>query len=615
MKFNQFSIVKTPFAIQQKELASLGFIDDASWQKTNLNQLFADLLKKCFPQAKTAAAKDEKFHQLAATSALTIVEFLQTEPLTLDVFYAVGMQLLGFEVGCDFSLNHPLEAMDKYNLTHKKKLNDQKDLLKAFYLLLNTRTKNGQIFLDRLANLGFFTPFYDLPAEKKPLFFNGKAQPVIDTNQLIYEVVYVESDLDSDGDGKAEMICKTADGTKDGAGVVIGNGNADYRDTTPMKLRNGSYAPSGRIISGPEYLTLFDGETGKALDTIDFQAARGEVSSWGDTWGNRCDRFTGCVAYLDGINPYACFGRGYYERTTMTTYKVENKKLKLNWKWDTGTNKSVIGYGDGNHHCMAADVDQDGRQEIVIGSAVLNEDGTVLNATGLAHGDAMHIGDFDPSNPGLEIFQCLEDKTSPSGKDVGFGIILRDAATARVLYRETASGDTGRAICDNIVTGNGGAEMNGSHSGNVYSCTGSHGVVCEWKDITKWGQNFLVYWSDVLERAVMDRAMVDQYGKGRVFTGDGVEYNNYTKSNPCLTCDLTGDWREEIIMRKSGGGLRVFTTTFESKYNIYTLMHNPQYRVQIASQNNGYNQPPHTDFYLDTTEYVRPEEPDVWCIK
>ena len=420
---------------------------------------------------------------------------------------------------------------------------------------------------------------------------------------------------DFDGDGKAEMICKTADGTKDGAGVVIGNGNADYRDTTPMKLRNGSYAPSGRIISGPEYLTLFDGETGKALDTIDFQAARGEVSSWGDTWGNRCDRFTGCVAYLDGINPYACFGRGYYERTTMTTYKVENKKLKLNWKWDTGTNKSVIGYGDGNHHCMAADVDQDGRQEIVIGSAVLNEDGTVLNATGLAHGDAMHIGDFDPSNPGLEIFQCLEDKTSPSGKDVGFGIILRDAATARVLYRETASGDTGRAICDNIVTGNGGAEMNGSHSGNVYSCTGSHGVVCEWKDITKWGQNFLVYWSDVLERAVMDRAMVDQYGKGRVFTGDGVEYNNYTKSNPCLTCDLTGDWREEIIMRKSGGGLRVFTTTFESKYNIYTLMHNPQYRVQIASQNNGYNQPPHTDFYLDTTEYVRPEEPDVWCIK
>ncbi|SEM86105.1 dipeptidyl-peptidase IV Serine peptidase. MEROPS family S15 [Ligilactobacillus sp. WC1T17] len=206
MKFNQFSIVKTPFAIQQKELASLGFIDDASWQKTNLNQLFADLLKKCFPQAKTAAAKDEKFHQLAATSALTIVEFLQTEPLTLDVFYAVGMQLLGFEVGCDFSLNHPLEAMDKYNLTHKKKLNDQKDLLKAFYLLLNTRTKNGQIFLDRLANLGFFTPFYDLPAEKKPLFFNGKAQPVIDTNQLIYEVVYVESDLDSDGDGKADLL-------------------------------------------------------------------------------------------------------------------------------------------------------------------------------------------------------------------------------------------------------------------------------------------------------------------------------------------------------------------------------------------------------------------------
>ncbi|MBR4627626.1 MAG: carbohydrate-binding protein [Ruminococcus sp.] len=419
---------------------------------------------------------------------------------------------------------------------------------------------------------------------------------------------------DFDGDGKAEMICKTADGTKDGAGNVIGNGNADYRDSTKMKLRDGSYAPSGRILSGPEYLTLFDGQTGKALDTIDFEPAREEVSSWGDTYGNRCDRFTGCVAYLDGVNPYACFGRGYYERTTMATYKVENKKLKLNWKWDTGTNKSVLGYGDGNHHCMAADVDQDGRQEIVLGSAVLNGDGKVLYSTQMAHGDAIHIGDFDPTNPGLEIFQCLEDENHPNGNSVGFGILLRDAATGRTLFRETAAGDTGRCICDNLITGNGGAEMNGSHSGNVYSCTGDHKTVCAWSDITKWGQNSLVYWTDVLERAVLDRTMADQYGKGRVFTGDGVTYNNYTKSNACLTCDLTGDWREEMIFRKGDGGLRVFTTTFESKYNIYSLMHNPQYRTQIASQNNGYNQPPHTDYYIDTTEYVRPEEPDVWTI-
>ena len=419
---------------------------------------------------------------------------------------------------------------------------------------------------------------------------------------------------DFDGDGKAEMICKTADGTKDGAGTVIGDPNADYRDSTKMKRRDGAYVPSGRIISGPEYLTLFDGATGRALDTIDFQAARGDVSSWGDTWGNRCDRFTGCVAYLDGVTPYACFGRGYYERTTMTTYKVENKKLKLNWKWDTGTNKSVLGYGDGNHHCMAADVNQDGNQEIVIGSAVLNGDGTVLYSTGLAHGDAIHIGDFDPANPGLEIFQCLEDSAHPNGKSVGFGTLLRDAATGRFLFRETASGDTGRCIADNLVSGNGGAEMVGSHNSVVYSCTGSHEKVCNWSDITKWGQNSVVYWTDVLERAVLDRTMVDQYGKGRVFSGDGVEYNNYTKSNACLTCDLTGDWREELIMRKSGGGLRVFTTTFENKYNIYTLMQNPQYRVQVASQNNGYNQPPHTDYYLDTAEYTRPEEPDVWTI-
>lgn len=410
---------------------------------------------------------------------------------------------------------------------------------------------------------------------------------------------------DFDGDGKCEMICKTSDGTVDGTGQVIGDGSKDYR------------ASNGYILKGNEYITLFDGATGKALDTQNYKPGRGNVGDWGDTYGNRVDRFTACVAYLDGVNPFACFGRGYYTRSTVAAYGVANGKLYEKWFYDTGNNKASAGYGDGNHHIMGADVDQDGKDEVVVGSAVIDDNGKLLYTSGMAHGDAIHIGDFDPANPGIEIFQCLEDKTSPmsDGHWIGYGTVLRDGKTGKVLYRQEAEGDTGRCMADNLITGNGGAEMVGSHNSVVYSATGNHAKVCNWSDITKWGQNSVVYWTDVCERAVLDRTMADQYGKGRVFSGDGVSYNNYTKSNACITCDLIGDWREEMLFPCGTDKIRVFTTTFSTEYNHYTLMHNPQYRVQVAAQNNGYNQPPHTDYYIDSTDYVRPEEPDVWTIK
>ncbi len=406
---------------------------------------------------------------------------------------------------------------------------------------------------------------------------------------------------DFDGDGKCELICKTADGTKDGKGNYIGDKSKDWRNS------------SGTVLDGPEYITLFDGMTGAALDTQDYDPARGAQGkeTWGDTYGNRSERYTACVAYLDGKNASACFGRGYYTRLAVAAWDVKGGKLSKRWVFDTGFNVNAAGYGDGNHHELAADVDGDGKQEVVCGSAVIDDNGKLLYTTGNAHGDAIHIGDFDPQNPGLEIFQCLEDEYHPNGKKISFGVELRDAKTGKALFRETAGGDTGRAICDNLIAGNAGAEMNGSHSGNVYLATGSHEVVCQWSDITKWGQNSVIYWTDVLERAVLDRTMADQYGKGRVFTGDGISYNNYTKSNMCLTCDLMGDWREEIIGRKSDGGLRVFTTTFQTEYPIYSLMHNAQYRVQVAAQNNGYNQPPHTDYFLGT-DFPLPTTPTVY---
>lgn len=154
--------------------------------------------------------------------------------------------------------------------------------------------------------------------------------------------------------------------------------------------------------------------------------------------------------------------------------------------------------------------------------------------------------------------------------------------------------------------------MVGSHNGIVYSATGEHKQVLTWSEITKWGQNSAVYWTDTLERAVLDRSMLDQYGKGRVFTGDDAGYNNASKANACLTCDLMGDWREEMLFRVGSDTIRVFTTTYTNEYNLYCLMQNPQYRVQVASQNNGYNQPPHTNYYIDSVEYTRPEEQDIW---
>lgn len=405
---------------------------------------------------------------------------------------------------------------------------------------------------------------------------------------------------DFDGDGKAELICKTADGTVDGTGKVIGDGSKDYRSS------------AGRILTGPEFLTLFDGATGKALDTIDYKPGRGSVEAWGDKYGNRVDRFTACVAYLDGVNPYACFGRGYYTRAAVTAYGVQNGKLKEYWAFDTGHDSSVAGYNDGNHHIMSADVDGDGRQEVVVGSAVIDDNGELLYTSGLGHGDAIHIGDFDPKNPGVEIFQCHEDGVKGVS---GFGTSLRDGKTGKMLFREEGIDDTGRCLADNLIAGNGGAEMVGSHNGAVYSAAGDHQKLINWSDITKWGQNSVVYWTDTAERAVLDRTMADQYGKGRVFTGDGASYNNDTKSNACLTADILGDWREEMLFRTGDDTIRVFTTTYTSPYNIYCLMQNPQYRVQVAAQNNGYNQPPHTDFYLDSVEYTRPEEQDVWFVK
>ena len=394
---------------------------------------------------------------------------------------------------------------------------------------------------------------------------------------------------DFDCDGKAELITKTADGTKDGKGKVIGDGSKDYR--------NGK----GYILDGPEYMTLFDGQTGAALDTIDFPVPRGKVSDWGDNYGNRVDRMNSGIAYLDGVHPSAIYGRGYYTRLTWSAVDVKNKKLVKRWVYDSTFNRSTKGWGCGNHNVMVADCDNDGKQEVFTGANCIDDNGKLLWSTGDLHGDAMHVGDFIPESEGLEVFECHEDKP--------YGETCYDAKTGKKLFHINNTKDTGRCVADNVWAGNKGAEFWGAADGNVYDSRG--------KKIagSKPAQNFLIYWDGDLEREILDGTKVSKMtGAGtykNIFTASGCGSNNGTKNNPSLTVDLFGDWREELILRTDDNSkLRVWCTTETTKVRLTTLMHDMQYRMQNGCQQSAYNQPPHVSYYLGSDAPL-PERPNI----
>ncbi len=401
---------------------------------------------------------------------------------------------------------------------------------------------------------------------------------------------------DFDLDGKAEMTCKTADGTTDGTGKVIGDASKDYRNS------------DGYVLSGPEYYTLFDGATGAALDTVNYEPARGTVSAWGDKYGNRVDRFWGTTAYLDGVHPCVVTGRGYYTRLTATAYTVENKKLKKLWTYDSGnSNSSTNAYGDGNHNSMAADVDGDGKQEIITGPAIIDDNGTLYYSTKQGHGDAMHVGDLDPSNTGIEVWICHEEKKS------GYGVTLYDADQKKIIFHNNGAGDTGRCCGDNVWAGNPGAELWGNkESDNSMPVKDVKGNTLNCR---RPAINFLTYWDGDLEREILDgytdspatiSKMTGEAGKTTItnlLVTDGFYTCNTTKGTPCLSADIFGDWREELIVRKaSGDAVRIYCTDYDTDYRIQCLMHDPQYRTQVSAQNTAYNQPPHTSFYLGSDQ-------------
>jgi hypothetical protein len=385
---------------------------------------------------------------------------------------------------------------------------------------------------------------------------------------------------DYDGDGRAEVAMKTADGTVDGTGKVIGSASADYRNS------------SGYILSGPEYLTMFNGLTGAAMSTVDYDPPRGNVASWGDSYGNRVDRFLAGTAYLDGQRPSLIMARGYYTRTVIAAWDFRNGALTHRWTFDTNTSGNSAYASQGDHQLAVADVDADGRDEIVYGSMAVDDDGRKLWNTGNGHGDAMHVGDLDPSRPGLEEFKVDENSDKPSSW-------FADARTGQVLWTTSPDGDNGRGVSDDIWAGSPGAESWSAAADGVRSPSGA--VVAGRKPSST---NFVTWWDGDTTRELLDGTHIDKYGTGgdtRLLTGSGVHANNGTKNTPSLSADILGDWREEVIWPTTdNAALRIYSTPDPTTTRLYTLMHDIQYREAIGWQNTAYNQPPHPSFFIGT---------------
>ena len=440
---------------------------------------------------------------------------------------------------------------------------------------------------------------------------------------------------DFDGDGHAEVICKTAPGTVDGAGSYVtaaATDNAILATDNTKDYRNAN----GYVLSGPEYLTVFNGLTGAAIHTIFYNPNRAGTlggapdhpskSFWGDNYGNRCDRYLACVAYLGGpdAHPSAVMCRGYYTRAyvwavdfdgrTLSTQwlhaSVSNDKVELTDATGTKTSRTYTTntsgkgshhtlYGDGNHNLSVADVDGDGKDEIIYGGGAVDDDGSLLYATGYGHGDAMHLSDLDPDRPGLEVFTVHEENVEPYGWDV------HDAATGQILFHASGSADNGRGLAADLVGDSRGFEF---WSGNDRSLRSAQtGKVVSTKGVSV---NFRIYWDGDLQDELLDGGKIDKWngnGVSRVYLAGKNLYSynssstcNSTKATPNLQADLFGDWREEVILwsKTDSCTLNIFTTDQPTQYRVPTLMHDHVYRMGIAWQNTAYNQPPHLGYYL-----------------
>ena len=440
---------------------------------------------------------------------------------------------------------------------------------------------------------------------------------------------------DFDGDGKSEVILKTAPGSKDGEGNYVSKAGKNITKGDDKKdYRNSSGLLMGKD-GGPEYLTVFNGETGAAMQTVDFDPPRSILTSseWGDSYANRSERYLAAVAYLDGVHPSVVMTRGYYTYVYAAAYTWDGTDLKEQWlstntpteanggtgctvKYADGTSKNNTNktlYAQGAHSVSVADVDNDGYDEIIFGSAVLDHDGTVLTYDGRGHGDAEHVSDFD--NDGKQEIFMAHEAGKHNDKIIPYAVDIKRYNGDIML--QAAQGDIGRGIMDNVddeyalssgnlslfwsVAADGIYNQAGEKVGNIPNTNGSN------------MENFAVYWDGDLGRELLDGNKLVKYsiksGTERIYYNSKNStlpgsINNSTKSNACLTADLFGDWREEIVLRY-GDGVRIYFSTIPTNYRLTTLMHDSQYHCAIAWQNVGYNQSPHTSYYIGSAALAK----------
>lgn len=397
---------------------------------------------------------------------------------------------------------------------------------------------------------------------------------------------------DLDGDGKAEVVMRTADGTIDGKGNIIGDAQADYREAGTFDKKRNRTVNQGRIFKGKEYLTVFSGLTGEALKTIDYIPQRGNLKAWGDNRANRSDRFLACIAYLDGIHPSVVMCRGYYTRTVLAAFDWDGKELKEHWVFDSNNPGCEDYAGQGNHNLRVGDVDGDGCDEIIYGSCAIDHDGKGLYSTKMGHGDAIHLTQFDPSHKGLQVWNCHENKRD--------GSTYRNAATGEILLQIKSDHDVGRCLAADIDPTHPGVEMWSGQSGGIRNAKGE--VIAPKQ--RRMPTNMAIWWDGDLLRELLDGNVISKYDwKKKRFsmltTFEGTLSNNGTKANPCLQGDIIGDWREEVLLRsEDNASLRLYVSTLPTEYRFHTFLEDPIYRISIATQNVGYNQPTQPGFYF-----------------
>ena len=443
---------------------------------------------------------------------------------------------------------------------------------------------------------------------------------------------------DFDCDGKAEMICKTAPGSMDGIGKYVNQAASDDNIKTADNSKDWRTS-AGRINGGQEYLTVFNGQTGEAIHTIAYYPNRNALAelseasgtfNWDDRsgkkdrgdYGNRGERYLAAVAYLSGpdANPSGIFCRGYYTYAYVWAVDFDGNQLKHRWlhRSDSRTQYSVVDadmnesakitapaatrgegsntmYGNGNHNLSIADVDGDGRDEIIWGSAALDDNGKLLYATGFGHGDAIHLGAMDPDRKGMQVFEVHEEKGTYSWD-------LHDAATGEIIFKGGNAGkDNGRGMAADVIPESRGYEFWSSDERQQRSV--QTGEIVGQKNTSV---NFRMYWNGTCYDQMLDGNTLD-YWNGSSWSRQMTFYNygnsstcNGTKKTPNLQADLFGDWREELILWDSSNSstLNIFSTNIPTEYRVPTLMHDHTYRMAVAWQNTAYNQPPHLGFYL-----------------